>query len=1022
MKNRLKLPRWMAVLTALSAPAAAEVAVGQINPAAPSRPDAASATTPLSEHDLSGMRQDWGKPRRNASVGGAALQVGGVVYATGIGTHAESSWRLELDGKGVEFQAKAGVQDGARAAEFVVWGDDKVLFRSGPMKGGEPAREIRVPLAGVHDLELAVEAVGGIDAAHANWIEPVVVHQGASLAVSTRPHKNRKWPNLEEVVVCWKSHCDIGYTHPVPDVLHGYRTGMMDRALALMEQSEALPPEQRFRWLLPAWVMELVLDDQQEPARRARIEQFVRNQRMQFHALPFTIETEASDLEEMVRGLGCASRISRRMGLPLPTDGKLTDMPSQAWGLPVVLNHAGVKFVHIGVNPWSPNPQVPLLFWWEGPDGSRVLVGYGFHNYSWPLIPPKGWPHKTWLAFQVQGDNSPPPGPQQVQQALDHLRRELPGVRVRFGRPSDFADAIIKENADLPVVRGNMPDTWTHGQMAMPVATQTHRRATMALASLGVLDTGLRGWGVPTGDVAPLLAIGYDRAALFTEHTWGIYGPAFGTPDRESWRRNLESGKYDRQLATFDYKAEYARKAWAVATDGIASRVAALARAVDHSGPRVVAFNPLPWKRDAVVETSAGSLLVRDVPPCGYKTFPAGEPAPPRVLPGDSVETGHFKVKFDTRRGGIASLIGKGDGRELADTRTHALGQFIHERFSKANVDGFLKAYCHVYYDWHGFPYYDFNKPRLDPGLPYLAVSPRDWVLRLEREAAGDRATLTSTNTSGLADAYRLVFFFPNHQPSVDITWSVENKKPDLVPEGGWICLPLAVKQPVFRVSQTGAPFNPAEDVVPGSNRHLFSIDHGISIRAGSDGPGVGVASNDLPLWSTGEPGLWKFTADYVATNAVLYANLYNNQWNTNYPLWVDGSWSATLRLWPVSRGASEEAALFTPAWELRQPMLTGFAAGPAGPLPPTQEGLALSRRGVRVSAYCPNPDGPGTVLRVWEQAGESGEVVVTGLNARTATPVNLRGERTAPPIPIESHRLTLTLKAYAPCTHILED
>ena len=56
-----------------------------------------------------------------------------------------------------------------------------------------------------------------------------------------------------------------------------------------------------------------------------------------------------------------------------------------------------------------------------------------------------------------------------------------------------------------------------------------------------------------------------------------------------------------------------------------------------------------------------------------------------------------------------------------------------------------------------------------------------------------------------------------------------------------------------------------------------------------------------------------------------------------------------------------------------------------------------LSRRGVLVTAYGDDPEGnPGTLLRVWEQSGLSGNLVVTlphGLKATRATPVNLRGE-----------------------------
>jgi alpha-mannosidase len=979
-------------------------------------------TTHLSNLDLSALRQDWGKPHRDQSVGDVPLKVGSVQYPKGVGTHAASSWRLTLDGKGVEFRAKAGIQDGARAAEFIVWGDTKILYRSGPMRGGEAAREIRVPLAGVLDIELGVVLVDGKDAAHADWLDPVIVHNGAPLTPSTRQwvRKNPNWPQLEEVIICWKSHCDIGYTHPVPEVLQNWRVRNMEAVLKLFDDTKSQPPDERFKWMTPAWPMELVLDQQQDPARRARIEQAVRDGRMLWHALPYTLEAEAADIEELVRGLGCGSRVARQFGMKLPEDAKITDMPSEAWGLPVVLSHAGVKFLHIGVNPWSPNPKVPLLFWWEGPDGSRLLTGYGFHNYSWPPLPPAGWPHKTWLMFHVNGDNSPPPSLNDISNTIGYLYRTLPGVRVRFGRPSDFADAIISEHAsNIPVVRGNMPDTWTHGQMSMPMATKMHRQETTALISLGELDTQLRAWGVKTDDVAPVLAKAYERSALFTEHTWGIYGPAFGTPTHEQWEKDLAAGKYEKQLATFAYKAQYARKAAAMAGEGLASRMNALAQHVNIGGRRVVVYNPLPWSRSGTFELDGKMSYAENVPAGGYKTIPA-EAGIAKPLTGDTLETTYFRINFDTQRGGIRSLVEKKTGRELADTGEHALGQFVHERFSKANVDAFLKAYCHVYYDWFGFPFYDFNKPKLDPALTYHVTSPRDWTLRLEREAAGDYATLTTTNTDGLAASYTLAFFFPATQPSVDITWKVNKKKPELIPEGGWICLPLAVNTPAYRVSQTGAPFRPERDLIEGANHRLFSIDSGISVREGAAGAGIGVASADLPLWSIGEPGLWKYD-NYLPTNAALYANLYNNQWNTNYPLWVSGSWSATIRLWPIAAGATEEAALFTPAWELRQPLLAAAADGPAGKLPATQSGVTLSRKGVRVTAFCPNPDGRGTVLRVWEQAGVSGAVTVTiPGNFKTATPVNLRGETIGEPSHIKTGKLTFHLSMYAPASYLL--
>jgi alpha-mannosidase len=211
---------------------------------------------------------------------------------------------------------------------------------------------------------------------------------------------------------------------------------------------------------------------------------------------------------------------------------------------------------------------------------------------------------------------------------------------------------------------------------------------------------------------------------------------------------------------------------------------------------------------------------VNDVPAGGYRTYtlvPGPEPAATAVS-GDILETSYFKLSSIPLRGGIASLVVKTDGRELVRSGSLALGQFLHEQFSKKDVDAFMKAYNHVYYDWYGFPYYDFNKPKLDSTLVYSQKTPSGWSLSVTSDATGHRAVLTTRNTLGLAEEYSLKFFFPANSPCVDITWSVTGKTPELIPEGGWICLPLAVENPNFRVSHVSAPFTPEKDLVPGTN------------------------------------------------------------------------------------------------------------------------------------------------------------------------------------------------------------
>jgi alpha-mannosidase len=167
-------------------------------------------------------------------------------------------------------------------------------------------------------------------------------------------------------------------------------------------------------------------------------------------------------------------------------------------------------------------------------------------------------------------------------------------------------------------------------------------------------------------------------------------------------------------------------------------------------------------------------------------------------------------------------------------------------------------------------------------------------------------------------------------------------------------------------------------------------------------------------------PGMWKFSKDYIPTKPSVYFNLFNNQWSTNYRFWNEGKWTYRFRVWSYDQ-YDAEASLITPSLEMRYPVQTAAVDAPAGKLPKTQAGLSVSRPGVLVTAFGDNPDGEGTILRVWEQAGNSGELTATiPGNFKTATPVSLRGEKTGEPIPLKGGKLTINLGAYAPASFVL--
>src|SRR5260370_26293317 len=66
-------------------------------------------TFQVSSLDLQAVEQDWSEAHRDKSVDGNALSVGGFKFEHGVGTHADSSMLISLDGKAERFSAVVGV-------------------------------------------------------------------------------------------------------------------------------------------------------------------------------------------------------------------------------------------------------------------------------------------------------------------------------------------------------------------------------------------------------------------------------------------------------------------------------------------------------------------------------------------------------------------------------------------------------------------------------------------------------------------------------------------------------------------------------------------------------------------------------------------------------------------------------------------------------------------------------------------------------------------------------------------------
>ena len=149
----------------------------------------AQTVVPLNTLDLSVVRQGWGNVQTNRSVDGNPLSIGGKKFERGVGTHAQSTFPITLDGKATRFTAQVGVDDevGSEGSiVFQVLGDGRILWESGEMHGGEAPKAVDVKLDGVNKLTLMVQDAGDdINYDHGDWADARIAMAEGAAAPST---------------------------------------------------------------------------------------------------------------------------------------------------------------------------------------------------------------------------------------------------------------------------------------------------------------------------------------------------------------------------------------------------------------------------------------------------------------------------------------------------------------------------------------------------------------------------------------------------------------------------------------------------------------------------------------------------------------------------------------------------------------------------------------------------------------------------------------------------------------------
>ena len=694
-------------------------------------------------------------------------------------------------------------------------------------------------------------------------------------------------------------HVDVGYSDYQAKVA-AIQSRDIDEALGMIDQN----PD--FRYSLDGeWDLEQFLKTH-TPAQQARAIKAVQDKKLYIPAQYANLLTGFPTAETLIRSLYPSANFSRVHGTPF-NYANITDVPSYSWSYASVLAAAGIHYLAGGSN----NYRAPVLLqghlnenspmWWEGPDGSKVLLWYSRIYQQMQMLfglPPvmaagrdtlplflqmyegPGYHADETMMYGTQVENTDL-FPQQAQlvkswneaYAYPHLEYSgfydaLQSIQQQFGN-------------DIPTIRGDGGPYWEDG-----IASDAYY-AGIERWNEGRAPTAEK-FATLTSIVNPLLrpdmadlARMWTNMILMDEHTWDSYNSISDPTSMEATKQ-------------LKVKDQYAVSAQAIADFITRNSMASLTGAIPVGANKVVVFNSLNWMRNGLVtiDITKNSDLVdlttgqtvpvetlyngpsfyhaqftaTDIPAVGYKVYEMRLGAPPSPAPaaenGATLENTYYRVTLDPSTGAIKSIFDKQLNRELVnESSPYRFGQYLYVTGGDKAPNTVLQ-YSHVY-----------PKPAIDihpsEGGSVVSVShtPYGWVARMRS---------VDVNTPSITSEIRLF----DQTKKIELVEDVEKKDVD-TKEGVYFAFPFAMKQPEIQYEVQNGVVNPAKDMYPGAGHEWLSVQHWVALN--ESGVSVGLLPLDAALATFGDINRGQWPEKFEKRDGTVFSYIMNNYWDTNY-------------------------------------------------------------------------------------------------------------------------------------------
>jgi hypothetical protein len=645
---------------------------------------------------------------------------------------------------------------------------------------------------------------------------------------------------VKRVLVMFKCHFDAGFADTQAAMVHRYFTEYFPQAMdlaRLLRQSGS----QRYVWTTGSWLLYEYLE-QATAEQRTRMEKAISDGDIAWHALPFSWQTELMDPSMISGSIGLSQTLDRRFGR-ITTGAKMTDVPGHTRGLIAPLAAQGVKFLDIGVNDASTPPEVPALFLWKAPGGSKLLVMY-HHGYGGVARVPDS---DLAVAMVVRDDDSGPHTVEEIRETYSTLGARFPNAQITPTSLTDIANAVEPYRSSLPVVTGEIGDTWIHGVASDPVKLSRYRE--VARLRQGWLAEGKFAVGDAT-DVALLRHL-----LLEVEHTWGT--------DTKTW-------------LDFDHYTP-----------------ASLASMLDTKKYKVVEFSWQEKRQELFKSIATLPSALKNQAQQAVQGLEATQPRMSHPVPlphGNEIETPHFVLGIDATTGAICRLRNKKSGREWA-SEERLLGLFSYQTLSQQDYAQFFASYVVSDEDWAKK---DFGKPNIEK----FGAKNQEWfpsVVNLQWQESEEENRMLAQIEINDADAVQsgraafpremyMELILPKQDPLIHLNFSWFQKPATRLPEALWLSFqPATADARGWTLEKSGELVSPY-DIVASGNRHLHALSKGLTYK---DRNGeFGIETWDAPLVALGVKSPLYFSNLQPDLSQGVHCSLFNNAWGTNYIMW----------------------------------------------------------------------------------------------------------------------------------------